>query len=216
LRAFCPGEAFAVTDGDCEPLDPSVAPGAPEQCDGADNNCDGAVDEDEALFDHGYTLVGDVSERAGVLTLAAEGGQAIVEVTAPDVALHDTLRLDLRMAKGSALALSWEDPGGRALDAADQFAPKGDGLWIGVEGDVIEVIDPSGAHTLWTASRELPADVWAELRLVWGPAQVAVWLGSELVTTADRPAAPTHLRAAATQGVDGGVEIADPVYTCEP
>ena len=39
------GDGFSEADGDCNPFDANVYPGATEICDGFDNNCDGEVDE---------------------------------------------------------------------------------------------------------------------------------------------------------------------------
>lgn len=38
-------DGYTVGDGDCDDLDASVYPSAPELCDGLDNDCDGAVDD---------------------------------------------------------------------------------------------------------------------------------------------------------------------------
>jgi hypothetical protein len=38
-----------LVHGDCEPMDPSIHPGASELCDSVDNNCDGLVDADDPL-----------------------------------------------------------------------------------------------------------------------------------------------------------------------
>src|SRR5262249_31049791 len=39
------GDGDSVCAGDCNDLDPTVAPSLPELCDGLDNNCDGTADE---------------------------------------------------------------------------------------------------------------------------------------------------------------------------
>lgn len=41
-----PPDSYVAADGDCDDLDGSVYPGAPERCNDIDDDCDGIVDED--------------------------------------------------------------------------------------------------------------------------------------------------------------------------
>ncbi len=43
-----PDDSWVDRDGDCEPMNPAVNPGAAEVCDGADNDCSGTIDDDVA------------------------------------------------------------------------------------------------------------------------------------------------------------------------
>ncbi len=42
-------DGYSSTNGDCDDLDATSAPGLDERCDGVDNNCDGAVDEEPTV-----------------------------------------------------------------------------------------------------------------------------------------------------------------------
>jgi hypothetical protein len=49
LQACAAPPGYVAIGGDCDDLDASVHPGAPELCDGLDNNCNGQIDEGVAL-----------------------------------------------------------------------------------------------------------------------------------------------------------------------
>jgi hypothetical protein len=49
IEACAPEGRWAPTDGDCDDLDPAVAPGAVERCDDVDNDCNGNTDGPDAI-----------------------------------------------------------------------------------------------------------------------------------------------------------------------
>ena len=52
------GDGFSEADGDCNDLNRSIYPGAPDPCDGIDQNCDGTPDEAFDIDGDGWTTCG--------------------------------------------------------------------------------------------------------------------------------------------------------------
>ena len=78
------GTGFAQNDLDCDDLNASVYPGAPELCDGLDNNCDGVADNTfiSTYCTAGTTVHGCISEISGV------GAPSSTSVSGFDIVVH--------------------------------------------------------------------------------------------------------------------------------
>jgi hypothetical protein len=107
-----PGEGYVAALGDCDDLEPTVWPGAPELCDGVDTDCDGVVDAVDC----------DVDPPIGAVSLAAtarEGGGATWYRTRPLVAAtaSDGVGVTEMCLSSSAVCASWEpyDPTPRSV-----------------------------------------------------------------------------------------------------
>lgn len=55
-----------IKGNDCDDLDPSIYPGAPEICDGKDNNCNGPIDETDKDFD-GWNICMDCNDASSTV-----------------------------------------------------------------------------------------------------------------------------------------------------
>ncbi|TFV97904.1 HYR domain-containing protein, partial [Algoriphagus kandeliae] len=69
-------EGYVTDNSDCDDLDDTVYPGAPEVCDGKDNNCDGTIDEgvQTAFYmDSDGDGFGDANSEAVFACIAPEG-----------------------------------------------------------------------------------------------------------------------------------------------
>ena len=71
---MCITEGYAQEQGDCEPEDPDVYPGAPERPNGEDDDCDGDVDEDIGETEDGSGGVDGDDEDTDGPFLPADGG----------------------------------------------------------------------------------------------------------------------------------------------
>ena len=76
LTSDCDGDGFTAEDGDCDDLDPQLAPGIKEECDDElDNDCDGLYDDgcDVAVRQGGIRGGGGCTGNDGLSSNTAAG-----------------------------------------------------------------------------------------------------------------------------------------------
>ncbi|HNH47444.1 MAG TPA: putative metal-binding motif-containing protein, partial [Myxococcota bacterium] len=71
-------DGFNLEEGDCDDLEESIFPGAPELCDGLDNDCDGTTDE-EAMFLFYPDADGDLFGDADAVVEACERPEGFID-----------------------------------------------------------------------------------------------------------------------------------------
>jgi hypothetical protein len=69
-----PGPGFATNNTDCDDLEPTVYPGAPEICDGLDNDCNGPADDGLVFNDYFVDADGDNYGSGSPISLCQDPG----------------------------------------------------------------------------------------------------------------------------------------------